>query len=137
MSSAVVLSHLGLGDIVGFNPAINYLNTKHDKVFIYTKQKNLKNVSELYKHNSNIKIITTQGKFDNNTQLLVNEVNELTNQLKNKIDDLVIYKAGVFKINSQPTINVPDNFYRDIGLDNSIYESYFKISENFYEKKEL
>lgn len=134
MSSAVVLSHIGLGDIVGFNPAINYLSTKHDEVFIYTKQNNFKNTSELYKHNNNIKIITTHS---NNTQSLINEIITSSNQLKDRIDNLVIYKAGVFKINSQPTINVPDNFYRDIGLDNSIYESYFKISENFYEKKEL
>jgi len=137
MNDALVISHMGLGDMIGFNPAINYLTTKHQYVYIYSKKRNYKNVIEMYKHNKNIKIICLSEHADDNMNQEYFEINKYTSNLKNENDSLVLYTAGNYNPQRESFIDLPDHFYKDIKLDFSIYDNYFKISDEFYQETSL
>ena len=137
MNNALVISHMGLGDMVAFNPVLNYMAEKYETVYTPSKKRNYKNVSEMYKHNSKINVISLSEHSDNNFRQEIYEIQQSAKNLSEHSDNLEIYAVGYYNTNRHCFQDLPDNFYKDIGLDISIYDNYFKISDELYEESEL
>ena len=120
MNEAVTLSHLGMGDMIGISPAVRHYCKKYKEVYIFTKERNSKNVFAMYDDVSNLNIITITDDHTSEFE----QVNFYLNELDDKCD---IIRSGLYKQGRSAFKNLPDNFYNDFGLDYSVYEEEFDI----------
>ena len=120
MDEAVILSHLGMGDMIGISPAVRHYCKKYKEVYIFTKERNSKNVFAMYDDVSNLNIITITDDYTSEFE----QVNFYLNELDDKCD---IIRSGLYKQGRSAFKNLPDNFYNDFGLDYSVYEEEFDI----------
>jgi len=130
MNNAVILSHLGMGDMIGISPAIRHYCKKYNEVYIFSKEKNSKNVFDMYDDVSNLNIIT----IDNDPTLESQQINFYLNEIESDFD---LISSGLYKKNREEFINLPDNFYDDLGLDYSVYEEEFNLPNRVLEDNTL
>jgi hypothetical protein len=132
-----IIPHPGIGDQITIMGAIRELSYRYDKVIVFCKNSQYKNVQELYNDDKDIEIISYIADGIN-----CNEHNDIINEYKKNFFD--IYLCMFFKngLESKPIKNIKRhdelylkfwyNFYCDIGLDYTdryIY-SYIPITEN-------
>lgn len=125
MKDLVILSHLGMGDMIGIIPAIRFFCEKYNAVYIFCKQTNLNNVTTMYADLKNLTIISVEYNFDPSKEIEV--INGIIQN--NNLSECDILKAGIYK-NSLNFSNLPDNFYMDLGLDLNVYNTHFKLPED-------
>ena len=125
MNEAVILSHLGMGDMIGISPAVRHYCKKYEEVYIFSKEKNSKNIFELYDDITNLNIIT----IDDNPSYELEQINSCLNQLDDKCD---IIRSGLYKESRSDFTNLPDNFYDDFDLEYSIYDEEFDLPDKFF-----
>jgi len=130
MNEAVVLSHLGMGDMIGISPAVRHYCKKYDEVYIFTKEKNSKNVFSLYDDVPNLNIIT----IDNDSTSELKQINFYLNQIESDFD---LISSGLYKEDRSEFVNLPDNFYNDFDLDYSVYEEEFNLPNKVFEDNTL
>lgn len=82
MNEAVILSHLGMGDMIGISPAVRHYCKKYKEVYIFTKERNSKNVFAMYDDISNLNIITITDDHTSEFE----QVNFYLNELDERCD---------------------------------------------------
>ena len=120
MNDLVILSHLGMGDMIGISPAVRYFCKKYREVYIFTKERNSKNVFAMYDDVDNLNIIS----IDNDSSLESQQINFYLNQIKSDFD---LISSGLYKKDRAEFTNLPDNFYDDLGLEYSVYDEEFNL----------
>jgi hypothetical protein len=124
MSNLVILSHLGMGDMIGVIPAVRYFCSLYSTVYIFSKESSIRNVKTMYSDLHNLKIISIDSNLNPSREVAV--VEKTVSDLN--IPECKILRSGIYK-NSNNYQNLPDNFYLDLGVDFSVYDSYFKLPE--------
>lgn len=130
MNEAIVVSHLGMGDMIGISPAIRKFCKEYDEIYIFTKEKNSKNVFDMYDDISNLNIITVSD----NSSMEREEINSSLSELGKERDVIL---SGIYKQNHSRFVNLPDNFYDDFELDYSTYDEYFNLPEKVLNNNSL
>lgn len=125
METAVVLTHLGMGDMLSISPAVKYIAHRYALVYVFSKQKYLDNAIALYENTPNIKPIS-HGTIELNE---LNDIREILSRFDFQFD---LFACGMYKQNRSPFEQIPDNFYRDLGLHTSIYDNWFSLPDRFY-----
>jgi hypothetical protein len=128
MNDAVILSHLGMGDMIGISPAIRHYCKKYNEVYIFSKEKNSKNVFAMYDDVPNLNIIA----IDNDSNLESQQINFYLSEIESDFD---LISSGLYKKNRAEFTNLPDNFYDDFDLDYSVYEEEFNLPNKILEDK--
>lgn len=138
MSKVFLISHLGLGDMININGAINFLLQYYNEVNILCKPHYYENVKKIYAYNSNIKI--TVG-WDH-------DKSHIYNSFDGDIINIGLESYPTkFKTGKRFTINLDPKqhgehfmvqMYRNAHLNMSIYSDYFNLestpeSKNLYE----
>ena len=134
---AFFLSHNGLGDNITNIGAVNFLLNYYDKIYFLCKDKNEENV-KLFFINKNV--ITVPFDSNNEFQECYNIIKNIqtnttfdcfisgchTTYVKSRITNVELLN---YKKNNKYNIKYEhiNNFYNDIGLDNSVYIDYFKF----------
>jgi hypothetical protein len=123
--TAFILTHLGLGDNITAIGAVRYLSTCYDKVIVVCKEKNKRNMGLFYNDDKTIELypvindnnISPQRGFNYNT-------------FKQITQNMDLYLAGVHCLTkqSEPYTDLPFNFYRDMGINEKYFWSYFHIN---------
>lgn len=121
-NNAIILSHLGMGDMLGFIPAIRKFCNDYDQVFIFSKEKNKLNVFEMYEDVDNLNIIVLD---DNENEF--QQVDTYLSSLFKEIGKCDIIKTGLYLGNHNKFEDLPDNFYLDADLPLTTYQKYFKL----------
>jgi len=57
MKTIYIYTHLGLGDIITANGLVHTIAEEYDRVYVFCKPLNIKNVAYMYRHNPKIKLI--------------------------------------------------------------------------------
>lgn len=112
--NAVFIGHLGLGDHLCLSGAVRYLSLDWDAIYVLCKPKNLKNVERLYEDAPNIQCVPVKNDF---------QFPELDGIKFSKI-----FKSGLYCENPREFTNLPNGFYKDLGLDPEIQNKYFWVS---------
>lgn len=112
--NAVFIGHLGLGDHICLSGAVRYLSLDWDIMYVLCKRKNLKNVERLYEEMPNIQCIPVNHDY---------EFPELT-----KLSFSKIFKSGLYAESHHEFTNLPNGFYKDLGLDPNFQTKYFLVS---------
>lgn len=120
MNDLVILSHLGMGDMIALSPAVRYFCKKYKEVYIFSKERNTKNIFSLYDDVDNLNIIS----IDNDSSLESQQINFYLNQIKSDFD---LISSGLYKKDRAEFTNLPDNFYDDLGLEYSVYDEEFNL----------
>jgi len=106
VNSLYIYHHLGLGDHIVCNGIVNFYAEKYDRIFLFSKTHNLKNVAYLYRDNSKIKLIHFENDIGVKQFLRMNSgVNSLvvgiTRQFFHDLDVAKIYDTfddGFYKV---------------------------------------
>lgn len=126
MNDLVILSHLGMGDMIALSPAVRYFCKKYKEVYIFSKERNTKNIFSLYDDVANLNIIS----IDNDSTSESQQINFYLNQIESDFD---LISSGIYKENRSEFKNLPDNFYDDLGLEYSVYEEEFNLPSKVLE----
>lgn len=127
--NAVILNHLGMGDMLSISPAIRLFASKYKEVFIISKFKYYKNVMKLYEDIDNVNVFSLTSNSDDNQYTEMSEINSFISEIDIDYD---LYSCGIFKENHHPFNNLPDNFYYDLDIPLQTYDEYFKLHEKYY-----
>jgi hypothetical protein len=130
MSNAIVLTHLGMGDMICINPAIIYFSKKYKNVYIFCKSKYFQNCIKMYEDVDNINIIKLNDIANNNEYRERMDIDNFIDQFDIKYD---LLSCGIYKKSRHKFVSIPDNFYKDLGLELNIYEEYFSLPKSVYE----
>lgn len=130
--TAFVLTHLGLGDNITSIGAVRYLSTCYDKVLVVCKEKNKKNMELLYNDDKSIQLYTVLDDTKISPKLGFN-----IDTFKRITNNMDLYLAGAHCLIKQPEpyTDLPFNFYRDMGINESYFRSYFYINPLSESKK--
>jgi hypothetical protein len=126
---AMVISHLGLGDMIGFSPAIRHFCERYKEVYIFSKEKNLKNVFGMYEDLDNLNIISIHDNKD--------EVSETFFYVQKMSDSCDIITSGIYNSDRSPFEELPDNFYKDVNLPLNVYETKFNLPKRIIDDTSL
>lgn len=118
--SAIVLTHMGLGDNLTSNPFIRYLRTIYDKVYTSCFKKNYANLVSFYNDDPNIILLDVNNDQDISPMYNFEAFIKYSNQKD-------VYLMGYHKPNCNQMINLPFNFYDDVNCPYEIFWNYFKI----------
>ena len=130
------MTHLGLGDNITTIGSVRYLATCYDKVIVVCKKHNLKNLELFYNDDDTIELypIEKNCNISPNYGFSLDLFKKITNNMD-------LYISGSHCFNKIPSSfeNIPYNFYKDMGLDETIFKKYFHVnkpvdSKNLYEK---
>ena len=130
MKDLVILSHLGMGDMIGISPAVRHYCKKYNEVYIFSKERYSKNLFSLYDDVANLNIIS----IDNDSTSESQQINFYLNQLESDFD---LISSGIYKEDRAEFTNLPDNFYDDLGLEYSVYEKEFDLPRKVLEDNSL
>lgn len=122
---AFVLTHLGLGDHILCIGAVRYLSTCYDTVLLVCKQHNKQNMELFYMDDDNIELYLVENDSD------ISPRYGCKYETFAKItQDMDLYIAGSHCLNKHPNpyTDLPLNFYRDMIVDESCFETYFHIN---------
>lgn len=129
-NNAVILNHLGMGDMLSISPAIRLFASKYKEVFIVSKFKYYNNVMKLYEDIDNINVFSLTSNSDNNQYTEMSEINSFISDIGVDYD---LHSCGIYKKNHHPFDNLPDNFYYDLDIPLKTYDEYFKLHEKYYD----
>jgi hypothetical protein len=122
MRKALVLCHMGIGDYLGLNGAIRYIALQHDETVVVVKRENVTNVASFFSDNPSIKFWPVEdGAYilpPTNTQ--AGEIVAI-----HKGDYTRVYRSGVYTFPRNSFDDLPNGFYRDMGIDPRIRHTYF------------
>lgn len=116
--TGLFISHLGLGDMINMNGAVNYLTKDYDEIFLVCYAHNYQNVRTLYHTNPKIKILTINTENDIWIYQTWNPFFTYIASFFSKV-----WKSGIFLENHEPCIELPNCFYRDLGLPTEIWQT--------------
>jgi hypothetical protein len=136
MKNAIILTHLGMGDVISISPAIRYFANKYENVYIVSKSKSryFENCMKMYEDIDNINILTLSSAANDNEYQERVEVNQFLNNFE---EDYDLLTCGIYHKDPAPFNILPDNFYIDLGLDLNVYENYFTLSESIYKNQQF
>lgn len=134
MKNAIILTHLGMGDMLTASPAIRYFASKYENVYIISKLRYFQNCMRMYEDVDNINILTLSLEANDSEYQERLEVDQFLNGFEEEYE---LLSSGIYHNNPAPFDKLPDNFYVDLGLDLDIYEKYFSLSENVYGNKKF
>lgn len=127
--TALFLSHMGLGDHIGLNGAVQYLSLRYDELHLACLPQYADTLRAIYSDNPLIKLLPlaiqrTSGWCASHPWEWVDEVNSVL-PMRPYTD---VYRSGLLK-----PISIigrfPVGFYWDLGLDPEIRHTYFHIVE--------
>lgn len=137
MSTLYIYHHLGMGDMIICNGIVRHYAEQYDKIFLFSKPTNLKNVMYMYKDNPNIKIIGLDD-LDVINFMLFNSQNEYLVVGHKRDYNMGISKFGcnTFDEGFYKSANIPfeykwSKFYyqRDIEKEKDIFKNVFGLNE--------
>jgi hypothetical protein len=143
MKSAYFLSHNGLGDNITNISAINYLLKHYDTIFFLCKDIYQENIKLLFNNKSVVPIA-----FDNNNEF--KECKRIISEVDIGTDCLIsgchmgylssrITNPGILNYHQTNKYYIKykhiEEFYKDIGLDSTIYIDYFDIESTDISKQ--
>lgn len=134
MKNAIILTHLGMGDMISISPAVRYFASKYENVYIISKLRYFENCMKMYEDVDNINIFKLSYSADDSEYQERIEVNQF---LDNFEEEYKLLTCGIYHKDHTPFNNLPDNFYMDLGLDLNVYENYFSLSENIYQNQKF
>jgi hypothetical protein len=119
--NALFVGHLGLGDHVGLVGAVRYLSLDWDTLYVICKRNYLKNIQRMYNDTPNIQCVPVDDKKNNMSYFVYHTAKQLSCSKQ--------FISGVFfRPGDYPCDNLPNDFYKDLGLDPEIQRTYFWIS---------
>lgn len=123
--NVLVITHLGLGDMINMNGLVRYAASMCENVFVVCKKRNLVNVGVMYQDNQKIKLVS-----------LCDDDSDIGTYLKVRAGDYIdgikitnIVRTGCWAGHSDFT-DIPDCFYYNIGLDKSVRSKFFRLPSN-------
>tara|TARA_R110002073_G_scaffold10384_5_gene50184 strand:- start:8193 stop:9734 length:1542 start_codon:yes stop_codon:yes gene_type:complete len=124
--TAFVLTNLGLGDNITAIGAVRYLSTCYDKVFVVCKEKNKKNMELFYGDDETIQVypVVCDKYISPRFGFSYDKFKEITKNMD-------LYMAGghcLTKGRGDAGRDLPFNFYRDMGINDTYFSSYFYIN---------
>jgi hypothetical protein len=134
-TKALHISHLGLGDHITNIGAINFLLQYYDTIHIVCTANNRANIELLFNNTRVVTIIVSSYQMAVSNPIIQNfEENDIfvsggmfKNKLKSRITHPQLLKYKPNNKNYTTKYGHIDDFYREIGLDLSIYNEYFNI----------
>ena len=114
-----IFSHLGLGDHILCNGIVRHFSEIYEKVLVFVRNHNLKNVKYMYRDNPNIIPIVVGDEFAIEDYIIQNE-----------ISDKVI-KVGFEKLTYNEKTTYDVEFYNSVNLDFSIRFEKFYFLRNY------
>jgi hypothetical protein len=117
---ALVYSHLGLGDMFWMNGAVRYLATAYDEVLVVCKNRNQKNVLEMYADDPSIKLLLIEDDADlypwpQKSQYFSEQ-------------GYTVYSCGQHALKPDRAIyDLPLSFYDDMAIPREIRTQYFHV----------
>lgn len=119
MNVIYIYHHLGLGDHIICNSIIRYYSKLYDKIFLFVKECNQKNVSFMFRDLNNVEYIIGDDFFINKYII--------DNNIKNLI------KIGFDKLDNR--LNFDRSFYEQINLPFEYKWELFNVKRNFEKEK--
>lgn len=131
---ALFISELGLGDHIDMIGAVRYFCNVYDQIHIACYGRNIKTLTEFYSDNPKVTFLDIE-----NDSWFKNVWKDVVYYRDFKYippDYVVVLRSGYY-INNSASIDydIPNSYYRDLGLDISINQSYFYIPENLQSKE--
>lgn len=135
MNSIYIYHHLGLGDHILCNGLVRYFAELYERVYLFAKTHNLKNVSYMYRDLQNLKFIPMDNsevnffmKVSPNNNYLIIGHEELHKKLKteNKTFDEIFYEMA-----NLPFEDKWDKFYfqRNLEKEKDVYYNKLKLKD--------
>lgn len=131
--SAIIINHLGLGDLINFCGAVNYISENYDNVFIVTYKKNYHATKTLYLPNPKVNIIDihTDNDLWNNKEDTWSPMFQTILPYFEKE-----YRTGIYLNKKKPCIPIPLCFYEELDIPISVRKAHFRVPST-KESKEL
>jgi hypothetical protein len=126
-AQALVLGHLGMGDMLDVTGLIRYLSTKYDKVVVIAKSNySLKNIKQMFSDDNTIEIL--QVKDDRAISPAYGASPQVFNTMFKNYDQYLLgfHQHGlrhVFKSD-----DLPFSFYDDVQIPHNVYWDYFHVN---------
>jgi hypothetical protein len=134
MRNVIILTHLGMGDMISISPAIRYFARNYDEVYIISKQRYFENCMKLYEDVDNVNILSLRPESNDSEYRENLEINQFLNNFD---EDYDLFTCGIYNKNRTPFNTLPDNFYIDLGLNLDVYENYFYLPKNIYQNQQF
>lgn len=134
MKNAIILNHLGMGDIISMSPSVRYYANKYENIYILSKLRYFNNCMKLYEDVDNINIFSLSMKANDNEYQERLEINLFLNNFE---EEYHLFTSGIYKENHTPFDSLPDNFYTDLGLNLDVYNTYFSLPESVYKNTQF
>lgn len=141
MNSIYIYHHLGLGDHIICNGLVRHFAEQYDRVFLFTKPVNVKNVLRMYEDNAQIKIIAMDD-FEirsfieispDNNYLIIGH--DRFFQIMNSSENIKTFDEIFYDMAEIPPIYKWDKFYfkRDLEKERNAYYNILQLrdGENF------
>ena len=118
--NALFVGHLGLGDHMCLVGAVRYLSLDWDTMYVVCKRMYLKNVQRMYNDTPNIQCVPVDNE---------NDMPYFAHHTSERLSCSKVFNSGIyFRPGDYPGDNLPDDFYKDLGLDPEIQRTHFWIS---------
>lgn len=136
-NSAIFFYHLGIGDTLNMNGAVNYLCENHDEIYIISYSYYYENTRILYNNNYKVKIISVSNKdemwIDTKDNYFIPSYKEIEKYFNKQ------YRCGLYLDRNKICTNFPISFYEDINLSPDIRFSHCRLpclpeSKELYDK---
>jgi hypothetical protein len=121
----LVITHLGLGDMINMNGLVRYIASMSENVFVVCKNRNMVNVGVMYQDDQKIKLVSIHD-----------DDSDIGTYLNVKAGDYIdgvritnVVRTGCWEGHSDFS-DIPDCFYYNMGLDNRIRNNFFRLPSN-------
>lgn len=126
--NALVITHLGMGDMFVMCGAVRYLRTLYEEVSVVCKCRYYDNIKTMYSDDDNIKLIKIDSYMDEQTQ-----IRSIYDQYNNygTYDFYLcgLHKSLIYGVPYSDRCDIQKMFYDGLNLDISIMKKYFKVSQ--------
>ncbi len=130
----MIISHMGLGDVVNILSAIRYYSLVYDKLYLVVKYQYCANISALIGNDPTIEYIDAKCVHPNNYDTCYPH-NILCDLAKAHNAEPIF--GGFYATNPHPLTDMPLNFYKDFGLPTTYYKLYSYIPEYIEQRHHL
>jgi hypothetical protein len=122
---ALLVSHMGLGDVINIMGAIRYFSLIYDELYIVVKDEYKTNIAALIGSDQTVKYLpSTLVHANPDVQLTHNSLVHLANSL-----GCDLLAAGQYAADSPKRMTLPFSFYDDLKVPTAYYKSYFHVPE--------
>lgn len=139
MNKIFIYQHLGMGDHILCNAIIREYTQKYDKIFLFVKPNNIKNVFYMYRDLGNKiqffamtdpEVHSYMNLNKNENFLIIGHTNEYFQKLNNGIYET--FDTGFYEMAQIPIKNKWDKFYiqQDINLEKETFYNKLKLQDN-------